>query len=61
MLLWGGIDRDLQNEDGDTALHVAVKQNSQDVVWLLLENGAEGSKLIKNNEKIKRGKRRNGE
>eukprot|EP00392_Amoebophrya_sp_AT5.2_P004613 g4621.t1 len=49
MLLWGGSERDVQNGAGDTALHVAVRAGAHDSAWLLLENGGEKSKAIKNN------------
>ncbi|CAD7941943.1 unnamed protein product [Amoebophrya sp. A120] len=48
MLLWGGSERDVQNGAGDTALHVAARVGAHDSAWLLLENGGEKSKEIKN-------------
>ncbi|KAF4717899.1 hypothetical protein FOZ63_014625, partial [Perkinsus olseni] len=49
-LLWAGCDRDIVNKNGDTALHVAAKGGYEDIVWLLCENGAEGSYTVKNND-----------
>jgi hypothetical protein len=50
MLLWGGAKRDLVNDKGNTALHEAVIANAPHVIYLIVENGGEQTKDVKNKE-----------
>lgn len=50
MLLWAGAERDVVNAAGETALHVCCRTGAKDCAWLLLENGAEKSKEMKDGE-----------
>lgn len=50
MLLWGGAKRDLVNNKGNTALHEAVIAESPHVIYLIVENGGEHCKDLKNKE-----------
>uniref|UniRef100_A0A6U6PJE9 Uncharacterized protein n=1 Tax=Zooxanthella nutricula TaxID=1333877 RepID=A0A6U6PJE9_9DINO len=48
MLLWGQADPSMTNLKGNTALHEAALVGSQDVAWLIVENGGEHTVLLQN-------------
>merc|ERR1712032_612451 len=50
MLMWGGVDSCKVNSKGNSALHEAAAADSQDVAYLIVENGGEASKNLKNEE-----------
>jgi ankyrin repeat protein len=39
-LLDKGLDPNIQNSDGDTCLHYAMKTNNQEMIYILIQQGA---------------------
>ena len=50
MLLWGEADPLAVNEKGNTALHEAAQMGHVPVIYIILQNGGEPSKDVKNKD-----------
>lgn len=47
-----GIDANVQNNEGETPLHLAVRNADKKIIQLLLDSGAEVDRVNKKNENV---------